>query len=292
MASSSDWSDDDSGLDAAHEVTHEAWERNAAYWDERIGEGNDFVTALIWPATQRLLALAPGERILDVACGNGLYARRLAAQGARVVAFDFSVRLIERARARTRADTDSTGEDQDAPDPGRGEIRYLVLDATNVDALLALGVRRYDAAICQMALFDMARIEPLCSALSKLLRPGGRFVFSVMHPCFNNPSTVRVAEQLEVKGDVITQYAVKVRRYLSPTAERGAAIRGQPQAQIYFHRPLGTLFGACFEAGFVLDALEEPGFPPEHPSGREGLSWGGNFSEIPPVLMARMRLPG
>jgi hypothetical protein len=41
----------------------------------------------------------------------------------------------------------------------------------------------------------------------------------------------------------------------------------------------------------VLDALEEPAFPPDHPSGQNSLSWGGNLSEIPPVLIARLRLP-
>jgi len=50
------------------------------------------------------------------------------------------------------------------------------------------------------------------------------------------------------------------------------------------------LFGTCFEAGFVLDGLEERAFPPDHSSGREPLSWGGKFSEIPPALVARMRL--
>jgi len=40
----------------------------------------------------------------------------------------------------------------------------------------------------------------------------------------------------------------------------------------------------------VLDGLEERAFPPDHPSTRDYLSWGANFSEIPPVLVARMRL--
>jgi 2-polyprenyl-3-methyl-5-hydroxy-6-metoxy-1,4-benzoquinol methylase len=75
------------GLRQANEETRDAWEQNAAYWDERIGEGNDFVEVLIWPAVQRLLELQPGECVLDAACGNGLYARRLAALGADVVAF-------------------------------------------------------------------------------------------------------------------------------------------------------------------------------------------------------------
>jgi len=264
---------DSDDLAAAHTETHEAWEINAAYWDDRIGEGNDFVNHLIWPATERMLALAPGERMLDAACGNGLYARRLAALGAEVVAFDFSAALIERARARDQ-----------------GSITYRVLDATDAAALLSLGPRSFDAAICQMALFDIADIRPLMQALSQLLKPGGRFVFSLMHPCFNNPSTTHIAEQEDCDGEIVTTYALKTYGYLSTAARRGAALRGQPKAQVYFHRSLQTLLGICFEAGFVMDALEEPGFSPDHPSGRDGLSWSGNFSEFPPVLMVRMRL--
>jgi hypothetical protein len=70
------------------------------------------------------------------------------------------------------------------------------------------------------------------------------------------------------------------------------AIVGQPKPQLYFHRPLQVLLDIAFEAGFVLDGLEERAFPPDHPSGRSALGWGGNFSEIPPVLVARLRLPG
>jgi len=266
-------------LASAHAETHEAWEINAAYWDDRIGEGNDFVNHLIWPATERLLALARGERVLDAACGNGLYARRLAALGAEIVAFDFSAALIERARARTCA-----------PRQDQGSITYHVLDATDEIALLTLGPRSFDAAICQMALFDIADIRPLMQALFQLLKPGGRLIFSLMHPCFNNPSTTHTAEQEDRDGEIVTTYAMKVYGYLSTVARRGAALRGQPKAQVYFHRSLQTLLGICFEAGFVMDALEEPGFSPDHPSGHNGLSWGGNFSEFPPVLMVRMRL--
>jgi hypothetical protein len=35
-----------------------------------MGEGNDFIEVLIWPDTQRLLALQPDERVLDIVCGN------------------------------------------------------------------------------------------------------------------------------------------------------------------------------------------------------------------------------
>jgi hypothetical protein len=93
-------------------------------------------------------------------------------------------------------------------------------------------------------------------------------------------------------GDNTTTYAVKVSGYLTPTVEYAQAIFGQPRKQLVFHRPLQVLLGAGFEAGFVLDGLEETSFPPDHPAGKNRLGWGGNFSEIPPVLVARMRIVG
>ena len=123
-------------LRQANEETREAWNQNAAFWDERMGEGNDFVEVLIWPATERLLELRPGERVLDIACGNGLTSRRLAAMGAEVVAFDFAEEMIAHALERTIEHAD--------------RIEYLVLDATDEAALLALDESRFDAALCNM----------------------------------------------------------------------------------------------------------------------------------------------
>jgi SAM-dependent methyltransferase len=267
-------------LKAAHEQTRDAWNVNATYWDEFMGEGNDFVEVLIWPPAQRLLALQPGERVLEIACGNGLYARKLANLGVDVVATDFAPEMIARARAR--------------PSPVAGKIEYQVLDATDEAALLALGERAsgkrlFDAAICMMGLMDMSEIAPLMRALARLLRPGGRFVFAIMHPCFNSVHTTLVGEQEDREGNVLTTYSVKISGYMTPSVARGAALRGQPAPHVYFHRPLQAVLGAGFSAGFVLDALEERAFPPDHPQGRNPISWGARFSEIPPVLIARMR---
>ena len=77
------------------------WEAVAYDWDARIGsDGNNFHRELVRPATVRLLAPQPGERILDIACGNGFFARYLAELGVQVVAFDYSHTMIEYAKMR------------------------------------------------------------------------------------------------------------------------------------------------------------------------------------------------
>jgi 2-polyprenyl-3-methyl-5-hydroxy-6-metoxy-1,4-benzoquinol methylase len=260
----------------ANRECREAWEENASFWDDRMGEGNDFVEVLIWPSTERLLNLQSGESVLDIACGNGLYARRLAVKGAQVVAFDFSEEMIRYAVQRTKEHSQT--------------IEYLVMDATDESALRSLGKHKFDAAICSMALFDIVDITPLFRALGHILKEKSRFVFSIMHPCFNSPHVTLMAEQIDLEGDLVTDYSVKVKGYLSPTVMKGVAIKGQPRPQLYFHRPLQDVLAQGFEVGFVLDALEECAFPADHASGRDPLSWGGNFHEIPPVMVVRMVL--
>ncbi len=264
---------DPTGSELSAQV-RDIWNHNAPFWDDYMAEGNNFQRLLIGPATERLLELQPDEQVLDIACGNGNFARRLAHLGAQVVAFDFSETFITRAQARTVQDVE--------------RIEYRVIDATDREQLLALGQQRFDAAVCTMALMDMAVIEPLLDALGDLLKPGGRFIFSVTHPCFNSTGVSKIVEEEDREGELITSYAVKISTYISPTIQKGLGVIGQPQPHYYFHRPLSLLFKQFFQAGFVLDGLEEPVFDAET-NGNRPFSW-ANFKETPPVLVARLRL--
>jgi hypothetical protein len=140
-----------------------------------------------------------------------------------------------------------------------------------------------------MALFDMANIEPLFRSLPKLLKPGGAFVFSITHPCFNNASSMHIVEERDNEGEIQTMYSVKTSRYMTPYSMRGLALRNQPKPQVYFERPLQYYLNLGFKNGFVLDGFEERAFPPEVPQATP-LGWGGKFSEIPAAIVARMRL--
>ena len=254
------------------------WDSLAEWWDDEIGAGNAFQDLLIEPNTGRMLALQPGERVLDVACGAGRFARRMADAGATVVAIDHAARFIERARQRSAGYED--------------RITYHVADAADRDALLALGEGRFDAAVCTMALMDMAEIEPLISTLPRLLRPDGRFVFSVTHPVFNSGTVRRVAEEQDRDGELVARYSVAVTDYATPFTYRGVGVPGQPVPQHYFHRPVSMLMNTCFEHGFMLDWMEEPTLPPVEVAARRlGVSY-ADLWDIPPVLVARMRLVG
>lgn len=254
----------------------ELWNRKAQFWDELHGDrGNLFHRRLIEPTVLQLLELQPGESVLDIGCGNGALARRLAEGGARVTAFDFSAEMIRLAKARSPA--------------GSRSIEYLIVDATDEAAMLELGAGRFDAVVCTMTLMDVPTIGPLFRAASRLLRTGGRFVFSTQHPAFNSNNPIFVREKEDRDGVVSERFAVKLRAYLDLPPVKGAGAPGEPSTHYYYHRSLSDLLGAAFAAGFVLDGLLEPAFSEDDAAESAGLSW-LNLWQIPPVLSGRLRV--
>lgn len=261
-------------VDDLREESRELWRRKAAFWDERTRAANKFQKLLKAPTTERLVALEPGERVLDIACGSGVLARQFAELGGRVTAFDFVEEFVTRARERAKEDGHT--------------IDYHVVDATDEAAMLALGRGVFDAAVCGMAMMDIPSVEPLARALAGLLRPGGRFVFSICHPSFNHALGTRTAELVErLDGSHETVHALKLTGYATPYVQRNVGIAGSPGGHLMFHRPLGAVLEPFFAAGLVLDGLAEPTLPEPNPDNE--LSW-SNYPEFPPLLFARLRL--
>ena len=264
-----------SSLTELHEETRRIWDQNAAFWDGSMRDGNAFQNRLIAPACERLLALQAGETVLEIGCGNGVFARRMAPAGVHIIATDFSAQLLELARARTTEYSEN--------------IEYRLVDATSEEQILALGPQRFDAAVCNQAIMDMTEIDPLMRGIRQVVKPGGRFVFSLCHPCFNHSGISLSAEETVINGEITTHYTVKVASYLSYSPQKGVAIAGQPVAQYYFDRPLHVLFNACFRAGLVLDGLEEPAFDQDASQSKSAFSWA--HYDMPPILVARLRVP-
>ena len=238
------------------------WEALAGDWDARMGlEGNRFHRELIRPATLRLLEPQPGERILDAACGNGLFAGCLAALGAQVAAFDYSPQMIARAKERWAQYLD--------------RIQFSVADATDFTQVTALGGGvPFDKAVSNMAVMDISDIAPLLRAVYAMLKPGGVFVFSAEHPCFRTPGNGFTED-----GKGLLTYS-----YIEPQYHAPQALADNEKRVHHWHRPLRQLLGICFEAGFALDGLEEPVFA--HDGKEEGrFGW----YDIPAVIVFRVR---
>lgn len=120
-------------------------------WDpERYARTAAFVPALGQPVLE-LLAPRPGERILDIGCGDGALTEKLVASGCRVVGVDGSAEQVEAARARG-------------------------LDARVADAEALDFDGGFDAAFSNAALHWMKRPDAVIDGVWRALEPGGRFV--------------------------------------------------------------------------------------------------------------------
>src|SRR5580704_1557331 len=125
------------------ERTRNSWEKNASFWDAAMGEGNSFHLKIVAPAVERLLAVKPGQRVLDLACGNGHFSKRLCELGAIVIAADFSSALIEHAISRLSSFS--------------GNVEFRVVDMTNASELAHLAeMVPFDHIVSNMALMDIA----------------------------------------------------------------------------------------------------------------------------------------
>ncbi|MEK7777415.1 MAG: class I SAM-dependent methyltransferase [Chloroflexota bacterium] len=212
------------------------WQGEVARWyDAAVGAGGtDFQRDLIFPHVLRLLGLKKGDRLLDVACGQGAFCRAADKLGASVTGVDASSQLIQLARQRSVK-----------------RIRYLVGDARQLDTLPA---DSFDAVACILAIQNIDPIEPVFAGCSRLLRPGGQMVIVMNHPSFRIPrqSGWGWDEQRKLHYRWIDHYltASKIPIQIHP----GSA----PNVVAWtFHRPLQDYVGAMVNGGLLITALEE-----------------------------------
>jgi len=120
-------------------------------WDpDRYQRNARFVSDLAGPVVE-LLAPEPGERILDLGCGDGVVTEALAAMGCRVVGVDSSPEQVDAARRRG-------------------------VDARVMDGERLTFETEYDAVFSNAALHWMKRSDDVIDGVWRALVPGGRFV--------------------------------------------------------------------------------------------------------------------
>lgn len=137
-------------------------------WDQAAPHYEALWQAQLAPAQAALLdgaALAPGERVLDVACGTGLVSLAAAAAvGARghVLGVDLSEKMAGAAQQR-------------AAERGVSNASFARMDGE----ALAIPDASFDVALCALGLMYMPDPEQAVREMRRVLRPGGRFALSV-----------------------------------------------------------------------------------------------------------------
>jgi len=222
----------------------EAWDRFADTWHGRYSEfGDKNRQCLIDPAIFRILGRVNGKRVLDAGCGNGHLSRLLSKRGAEVVGIDLSRRFIEIAESLKEEDPLN--------------IQYHVGSICNLSMLDDEG---FDIVVCNIVLDDLRDLDRAVREIHRVLKVGGKLVFSILHPCFTTPPVhgwVREPIDSQRKEDWLYW---KVDRYFERSVGEW---RYYDHTPLYgFHRPLSDYMKLLINYGFKITDFEEP-FPDE-----------------------------
>jgi SAM-dependent methyltransferase len=207
------------------------WETHARWWQREYTAGADpEYEEQILPLVDRHLAGA--ERVLDVGCGEGQVARRVAALGAALVAgVDPAVGQLRVARERG------------------GGPRYARARAD------ALPVRddSVDAVVVSLVLEHVDPLEPTIAEVARVLRRGGRFVLFLNHPLLQTPGSGWVDDR-----ELEEQYW-RVGPYLPDDVGADEVAPGVTLP--FVHRPLSRYVNALAQRGLLIEHMDEPAPP-------------------------------
>ena len=213
-----------------------SWSNVAEWYDGLIeGEKGTYQADLILPNLLRLVAPAAGDRILDIACGQGFFARAFAEKGAVVTGADISGELIKLAQEHSPK-----------------SVSFHVAPADKLDFAKDAS---FNKAVIVLALQNIDQFAGALSEASRILETGGRLFLVLNHPAF------RIPKGSAWKWD--EKAAAQYRRIDTYMSESKVEIDMTPGAKsaktstVTFHRPLQSYFKALGKAGLAVVRLEE-----------------------------------
>ncbi|MFD6416101.1 class I SAM-dependent methyltransferase [Streptomyces sp. NPDC060194] len=194
---------------------------------EATADDGDFAKRhLVNPDLLRLLGDVRGRRVLDAGCGNGYFSRMLAERGALVTGVEPTDRMVAFAR----------GKEAEL----RQGVTYVQADLTRLPDL----GDPFDAVVCSMVLMSIPDWKPAMRACVEALRPGGRFVFALVHPAFEHLLETWREHGHHRRHRYLTEYEIP-----GPTAPD-------------FHRPLSAYLNELASLGCRIRELAEPALAP------------------------------
>jgi len=149
-------------------------------------------------------------------------------------------------------------------------IAYLHADASSPQIR---GEAEFDGVVCHFGLSDIDDLDGALGTVAQVLRPGGWFAFSILHPCFPGWGP-------EISASWAPRRGYHEEGWWSSTAAH-SRLRRQVGAN---HRMLSTYLNALTHHGLVLDAMIEPPAPDEWRSATP------DKDPVPTFLVARYHL--
>jgi SAM-dependent methyltransferase len=232
------------------------WDAGAAWWQREYTDGADveYEEQIIPLVVEHLRGT---RRVLDIGCGEGQVARKLAAAGVDVIGLDPSGPQIARARER--------GE---GPRYARASAEQLPIADRSVDAVLGC-----------LAFEHVRDLPAAVHEIARVLIPGGRLLLLVGHPLLQAPGSGWIDDKLLDErywriGEYLREYTI-----LDEVAP-GVAFE-------FIHRPVFVYVNTLVAHGLFVEHMEEPA----PPAALLDEIWGYPEADtIPRVLVLHARL--
>lgn len=212
-----------------------SWGKVANWYNNLLEKEKDtYQKNLILPNLLRLLEIKSGETILDLACGQGFFARCFANEGAKVIGVDISHELIKLAKKHSTS-----------------SISYHVSSADN---LIFLRNRTIDKVVIVLALQNIENVHGVLKECSRVIKQNGQLFIVLNHPAFRIP---KKSSWVWDEGQKI-QYR-RIDSYLTESKVKIQMHPGDNPKEITwsFHRPLQFYFKILNKYGFYASRLEE-----------------------------------
>jgi SAM-dependent methyltransferase len=218
--------------------------------------------------------------VLDVGCGTGALAKEVYNRIEEyLVGVDISSVSLDVARSQLEAyelirRTDhSPIEGQNGTLNGKAPVASLVNESIQTYGSDSNRHGSFTLALANMTLMDVLDLDGAIESVARLLEPGGMFVFTITHPCFwPKYKGYESADWFEYMEETIIEAPFEI----------SLGERACPSTHV--HRPLSTYLRTLRQAGFAVEAVEEP-MPPSEVEGRYPSDW-----PFPHFLAVRCRL--
>lgn len=237
------------------------WDEAAGWYLGMVGDHHRGFNHLAADTAMDLLGVSHTRNVVDVGCGEGSFARRLAAGGATVHACDPTATLLAAACTAER-------------DQPLG-IRYT---NDSAEHLRSVSDGWADAVVALLVLHHVADLAAAFAEAHRVLRPGGILVVVLPHPWTDHGGARWHAGTDGRPRRQLGSYTTEGHWHTDET--------DSVRSIGWHHRTMATWLTACATAGFVLDELREPvGAAPERADS------GGHWQHTPRLLAWRARRP-
>lgn len=271
-----------------------SWGEVAEWYDDLLEQNQDsYQKNVLMPNLIRIINPTEGMTILDCACGQGYFSRAFANNGARVMASDISVELIEKAKAHKEIKSEGHNNQKINEDSNidskikiKNSIEYHVASADNLNFIADESV---DVVTIILALQNIENLQGTFNECARVLKTGGRMVFVINHPTFRIPkrSDWGWDEMSDMQFRRLDAYMSDSKVEIDMTP--GETNSGKKVKTVSFHRPLQVYFKALNKSGLAVIRLEEWVSHKKSQTGPRAVEEDRMRKEIPMFLCVEVR---